>query len=50
MNHKIKSSLYFASLVLALITYYTIDNADSIPNNEMVHNTIEHVATPESLN
>ena len=50
MNHKIKSSLYFASLVLALITYYTIDNADSIPNNEMVNNTIEQVVPAEALN
>lgn len=50
MNHKIKSSLYFASLVLALVTYYTIDNSDNIPTNEMANNTIEQVAAAEALN
>lgn len=50
MNNKLKSSLYFASLVLALITYYNIDNADNIQNNELANNTIEQVSTPEALN
>jgi hypothetical protein len=50
MNHKIKSLLYFASLVLALITYYTMDNTDSIQNNEMVNNTIVQVSNSEALN
>lgn len=38
MSYKIKSSLYFASLVLALIVYYHIDNVDSIENNDIENN------------
>ena len=40
MSYKIKSALYFASLVLALITYYHIDNADSIQNNQLEKNLV----------
>ena len=50
MNNKIKSSLYFASLVLAIITYYHIDNTYNIQNNELANNTLVQVSTPETLN
>ena len=50
MNNKLKSSLYFASLVLAIITYYNIDHADNIQNNELANNNIEQVSTQEALN
>lgn len=48
MSYKIKSALYFASLVLALITYYHIDNADSIQNNELENNFL-NTSTAEVL-
>lgn len=50
MSHKTKSALYFASLVLAAITYYGIDTFDTIENNQLVENTIEQVSTDEVLN
>lgn len=48
MSYKIKSVLYFASLVLALITYYHIDNVNSIQNNELANN-FENVSKVEAL-
>lgn len=50
MNHKLKSVLYFASLVIAMITYYNADQADTVQNTELANNTIEHVSAPEALN
>lgn len=50
MNHKTKSFLYFANLVLAVVTYYTIEHADTVQNNELANHTIEQVSTQEALN
>lgn len=49
MSHKIKSSLYFASLVLAIVTYYTVESNDTIENTEMAQNTIEQIVTDKAL-
>lgn len=48
MSHKIKSTLYFASLVLALITYYHIDNVNAAPQTELADN-LENISTIETL-
>jgi hypothetical protein len=48
MSYKIKSVLYFASLVLALITYYHIDNVDSFQNKELANN-FENVSSVEAF-
>lgn len=50
MSHKIKSSLYFASLLLAVVTYYSINNADTIENTQLVENTIDEISTEDALN
>ena len=50
MSHKIKSSLYFASLVLALVTYYSVLNNNTPQNNEMAQNTTVQVTTNKALN
>jgi len=50
MNPKVKSFLYFATWVIAVITYYNMDNADTFKNAELANNTIEHVSTKEALN
>lgn len=48
MSYKIKSILYFASLVLAIITYYHIDNVNTTSHTELVNN-LENVSTFETL-
>jgi len=48
MSHKIKSTLYFASLVLALITYYHIDSSATTQNNELADNA-KNVSTIQAL-
>lgn len=50
MNYKIKSVLYFATLVIAAITYYNMDNTVDIQKNEIANNTIVHVSSSETLN
>lgn len=50
MNHRVKSFLYFASLVIAVVSYYTVENADSVQNTELANNTIVHVSAQEALN
>ena len=50
MSQKIKSTIYFAGLVIALIAYSQVDTNDTIQNTEMANNTIEKVATQEALN
>lgn len=50
MNHKTKSFLYFASLVIAVVTYYNTFNTDTVQNIELAENTIENVSTKEALN
>lgn len=49
MNYKVKSFLYFASLVIAAIVYNTMDS-NMIQDTQLANNTIEHVSTPEALN
>jgi hypothetical protein len=49
MSHKVKSSLYFASLMLTVLTYYTISTNDTIQNNELAQNTIEQVSTDKTV-
>jgi len=49
MNYKTKSLLYFTSLVLAVATYYTIDQTDTLQNTELANQTIAHVSSPEAL-
>ena len=50
MSHKTKSFLYFSSFVLAVVTYYTIGNTNTIENTELAENTIEKVSAAEVLN
>ena len=50
MNYKVKSIVYFASLVIAVIMYYNVGNADTIQNTDLANNTIEHVSATEALN
>lgn len=50
MNYKAKSFLYFASLVIAMITYYTIGHVDTFQNTELANNILEHVSSTEALN
>lgn len=50
MSYKIKSVLYFASLVLTLVTYYHMDDVRITQTTELVENTIENVAPQEALN
>ncbi len=50
MSHKIKSFLYFSSFILAVASYYTIGNTDTIQNTELAENTIEKVSAAEVLN
>ena len=42
MSHKVKSSLYFASLVLALVTYYSITETNQPEAGEMASATVEN--------
>ncbi len=49
MSYKVKSSLYFASLLLAVITYYNITTKAAIQNTELAENTIEQVSTDKTL-
>ncbi len=42
MSHKVKSSLYFASLVLALATYYSISETNQPEAGEMASATAEN--------
>ncbi len=48
MSHKIKSTLYFTSLVLAIITYYHIENVNTASSTELAEN-VENVSTIETL-
>ncbi|WP_171037111.1 hypothetical protein [Maribacter algarum] len=50
MNYKAKSFLYFASLVIAIVSYYNIDNTSDVQNTELAENTIENVSTLETIN
>ena len=50
MNYKAKSLVYFASLVLAVVTYYNIEHTDTVQNTELAENTIENVSTKEAFN
>lgn len=50
MNIKVKSSLYFASLLIAMITYYNIGQADAHENKQLVQNITEQASTPEVIN
>lgn len=42
--------MYFASFVLALVTYYHVNNVDNMHNDEMAQNTTVQISTPETLN
>ena len=50
MSYKVKSTLYFASLLLAVVTYYNFRNVDKIQITELVENTIEQVSTFKTFN
>jgi hypothetical protein len=50
MNYKAKSILYFASLVIAMVAYYTTGNVNTVQNTDLANNTITHVSTQEALN
>ena len=49
MSHKLKSTIYFASLVIAMVTYYNISSNNSIQNTEMAENSIEQVTIDKLL-
>ncbi|WP_175416172.1 hypothetical protein [Aggregatimonas sangjinii] len=51
MSYKVKSSLYFASFVIAALTYYNVGQADSqelAMENEMNKIETQTTATPNS--
>ncbi|MFK7812762.1 MAG: hypothetical protein AB8B59_09725 [Maribacter sp.] len=50
MSYKTKSFFYFASFLIAIVTYYNIGNTDTVQNTELAENTIENVSLQESLN
>ncbi len=50
MSHKLKSTLYFATLVLALVSYYNMDQPKQNEEPKLVENTIEQISTSEVLN
>ncbi len=50
MSHKLKSSLYFATLVLALISYYNMDQAKQNEEQKLVENTLEQASVSEVIN
>ncbi len=50
MSHKTKSFLYFSSFIVAIVSYYTIGNSNTIQNIELAENTIEKVSTEEGFN
>jgi len=49
MNYKVKSILYFATLVIAALTYYSMDQGETPQQDQLANNTIEYVSTPEAL-
>ncbi|WP_424003524.1 hypothetical protein [Maribacter sp. IgM3_T14_3] len=49
MNPKTKSLLYFTSFVIAVLSYYNIENSN-IQNTEIALHTQAQVSTQEALN
>jgi hypothetical protein len=49
MNHKTKSLLYFASFVVAALSYYHMENSN-LQNTEIAIHTQAQVSTQEALN
>lgn len=52
MSYKVKSSLYFASFVIAALTYYNVGQADAqelAMENEMNQIETQTTATPNSI-
>ncbi len=50
MNYKTKSLMYFASLVLALFTYYHFENNESNEQHKMADNIVIEVSNQKVLN
>lgn len=50
MSYKVKSALYLASLLIAVVTYYNFGNVDTIQNTELAENIIEQVSADKMLN
>lgn len=50
MNDKVKSSLYFATLVIALVMYSNVEGDQSVQTSQLANNTLEHVSLPNALN
>jgi len=50
MSHKTKSFLYFSSFIIAVVTYYTFGNTETIQNTDLAENTIEKVSVARVLN
>ncbi len=50
MSYKLKSSMYFTSLIVAVVMYYSIDNSNRTQEIKIAQNTIENVSTNETLN
>lgn len=50
MSYKVKSTLYFASLILAVVTYYNFGNVNRIKITDVVENTISEVTTVKMWN
>jgi len=49
MNFKVKSFMYFATLVLAVLAYHNMNNANTVQNTELAENTVENVSIQEAL-
>ena len=50
MNHKIKSALYFASFIIAVLVYLNLRYTKSVQNADIVTTTLEHDSSEEALN
>lgn len=50
MSHKVKSALYFASLLLAVVTYHSFNTTDALQNTQVVENTMELESDEGALN
>jgi hypothetical protein len=50
MSYKIKSSLYLASLIIAVLIYHNNVKANDATNFDLAQNNIENVSIHEAVN
>jgi hypothetical protein len=49
MTDKAKSFVYFTSLVIAFVTYSTIDRTENIETIQVAENAVENTSSVEAL-